>query len=95
MSFTFQEESLSNALDFLVQITIQKMDDLGNDLTHFIDKHSLGHNQEPLTDGERTSWLRALRLIGMHDDDTIPGYSDAKYQDANRSNEPLGLHLHR
>jgi hypothetical protein len=92
-SFAYREESLSKPLDFLVQTTIQKMDDLGNDLTHFIDKHSLGHSQEPLTMGERTSWVRALRLIGMHEDDTIPGYSDAKNQDANRLEEQLDLHL--
>lgn len=93
-AFAFGEESLSDALDFLVEVTIQKMNALGNDLTQFIDKHSLGRSHEPLTAGERTAWVRALRLIGMHDDYVIPGYTEAVNQDGKRLEKQIDLLLH-
>jgi hypothetical protein len=93
-AFAFEEEALSNALEFLVTVTIQKMDALGNDLTQFIDKHSLGRSQELLTVGERTSWVRALQWIGSHDEYMIPGYTDVVDREGNPWDKQMDLLLH-
>ncbi len=89
-AFVLGDGSQSSGLGFLVETTVRKMESLENDLTEFIEKHGLGRSHEPLTAGERSSWLRALRFVGMHEDYTLLGHVETGTLEADpcvRANE--------
>lgn len=88
-AFADHDETLSESLDFLVAETIKKMDALGLGLTGYIDKHGLGYSEEPVTMNERTSWSRAIRFFGKHDEYFLPGYSEPEQPERPTAYEEL------
>lgn len=66
--FRITDSSSNPGVKFLVEETAQKMVALRNDLTNFIDKHSYHRAHEPMSAGERYSWLRALRFFGNNEE---------------------------
>ncbi len=70
-AFSMSDPKFNAALKFLVEATIQKMNSLGSDLTGFIDKHAWDRCHEQVSDGEDTSWLRAMRFFGGNEENTF------------------------
>jgi len=70
-AFAFGNPELSRDMRFLLEATIQKLTSLGGDLTNFIDKHSWDRRHEELSQGERTSWKRALRFFGANEENLL------------------------
>lgn len=69
--FPVLDANMTSGARFLVEETIVKLNRLRGDLSEYINKHSWDRCYEKLSDGERTSWLRALRFFGTNEENLL------------------------